>query len=251
MLNFFLKTAGLISSKKTPTTDAAPPESEPSTSDAATSPTESTPSEPSIKKTAPKIESTSAGHKVQKHAPAGKTTKAWNAKVLAAIEAEIDQDDQEREELSSSGQDRLKASESQRMKGKYTSEKSSDSSAGETAENAQDKLPKPIVKQIPLPSLTQLADDDDSTNPEAQIQPGSPQGQLGIRKGGKVWKQPKQPLRMASIGIPKAQRLWDNKMKQRLAQRGFKEKAKELKEEKEQEKQVCHMVQIDEFRECY
>lgn len=239
MLNFFLKTAGWISSKKTPTSGAAPLESEPARNDAATTQKESTPSEPLIKKSALKIESASAVHKIQKQAPTGKSTKVWNPKVLAAIEAEFDQDDQEREEATSSEQDRLNPSESGGTKeAKYTLAKSSNLSSKKAVEKAQDTLPKPKVSQIPLPSFPQLADVD-SANPEAHNQPGSPQGQLGMRKGGKVWKQPNQPLRKASDGISKAHRLWDNKLKQRLAQRGFKEKAKELKEAKEQEKQVC------------
>lgn len=61
---------------------------------------------------------------------------------------------------------------------------------------------------------------------------------LGLVKSGRVWKESKKPLRIRSVGISKAS-TWEKRQKDRVALKGFKEKAKELKEEKEQERKVC------------
>lgn len=71
----------------------------------------------------------------------------------------------------------------------------------------------------------------DETNTHEKVQQT-----IGTRKGGKIWKETKKPLRMKSVGV--RQKSWDKKMQERLALQGFKEKAKELKEEKDQEKKV-------------
>lgn len=59
---------------------------------------------------------------------------------------------------------------------------------------------------------------------------------IGTRKGGKVWKQTKKPLRIKSVGV--RAKSWEKKVEERQALQGFKNKAKELKEEKEQERKV-------------
>ena len=73
-----------------------------------------------------------------------------------------------------------------------------------------------------------------STPIEGEQQPKD----LGIVKSGRVWKEGKKPLRVRSLGISKTS-TWEKRQKDRLALKGFKEKARELKEEKEQERKVC------------
>lgn len=66
-----------------------------------------------------------------------------------------------------------------------------------------------------------------------------PSQELGIRKGGKGWKETKKPLRIRSVGIRKVS-TWDKRQKERLALKAFKEKRDELKEENEQERKVSN-----------
>jgi hypothetical protein len=66
---------------------------------------------------------------------------------------------------------------------------------------------------------------------------------LGLVKSGRVWKDGKKPLRIRSLGISKTS-TWEKRQKDRLALKAFKEKAKELKEEKEQERKVCILFLI-------
>lgn len=59
---------------------------------------------------------------------------------------------------------------------------------------------------------------------------------LGTRKGGKVWKDVKKPIRLNAVGV--RSKSWEKKMQERVAQQAFKDRAKEMKEEKAAEKKV-------------
>lgn len=102
--------------------------------------------------------------------------------------------------------------------------------------NDDQPAPKVIPGQSLLPTLS--ASVVNSVNSQDQELPSREQIQksIGVRKGGKVWKETKKPLRIKAVGI--RHKSWEKKMQERLALQGFKEKAKELKEEKEQEKKV-------------
>lgn len=67
---------------------------------------------------------------------------------------------------------------------------------------------------------------------------------LGVRKSGRVWKAQKTPLRIRAVGVSKRDTEWDRKRRERLALRAFKEKARELKEEKEAERKVRYFNQV-------
>lgn len=59
---------------------------------------------------------------------------------------------------------------------------------------------------------------------------------LGVRKSGRVWKAQKTPLRIRAVGLSKRDTAWERKRREQLALKAFKEKARELKEEKEAER---------------
>jgi hypothetical protein len=67
---------------------------------------------------------------------------------------------------------------------------------------------------------------------------------LGLRKSGRVWKAQKTPLRIRAVGVSKRDTAWDRKRREQLALKAFKEKARELKEEKEAERKVCVICYI-------
>lgn len=72
---------------------------------------------------------------------------------------------------------------------------------------------------------------------------------LGVRKSGRVWKAQKTPLRIRAVGLSKRDTAWERKRREQLALKAFKEKARELKEEKEAERKVCVICYIVLFLE--
>lgn len=78
----------------------------------------------------------------------------------------------------------------------------------------------------------------DSKDTNTQIPAGSAQSsdkKLGIVKSGRVWKDVnKKPLRINALGV--VRKSWERKKEERLALEAFKNKAKELKQEKEDER---------------
>lgn len=116
-------------------------------------------------------------------------------------------------------------------------------------QDGSQKQPKRLVVQRELPPLasSSSANSGVGSGTDNSPAPGSSTG-LGIHKSGRVWKSPKQPLRMSSLSVSKAQRSWDRKMKERMAQQGFKTRAKELKDEKEKERK--RVVEVRKEREA-
>lgn len=73
---------------------------------------------------------------------------------------------------------------------------------------------------------------------------------LGVRKSGRVWKSQKTPLRIRAVGVSKRDTAWDRKRREQLALKAFKDKARELKEEKEAERKVRYINQVVFFFSC-
>lgn len=114
----------------------------------------------------------------------------------------------------------------------------SKATAKETASKALEETSPITVQEESKSELngaegTTRADEDTITHDKIQQT-------IGTRKGGKVWKETKKPLRIKSVGV--RAKSWDKKVEERQALQGFKNKAKELKEEKEQERKVSLIV---------
>ncbi|KAF5094827.1 hypothetical protein D0Z00_003370 [Geotrichum galactomycetum] len=98
-------------------------------------------------------------------------------------------------------------------------------------------------------SLVSMTEPQASTSKGAETDTITPTAAIdtkdfGVRKSGRVWKAQKTPLRIRAVGVSKRDTAWDRKRREQLALKAFKEKARELKEEKEAERKVCVIYYI-------